>query len=151
FQAQLTRTALGLRQHLAALGASASAEQDTARKYMENATGELGAVGAAAKGSNAVALDLLKHGLSGVVPSFYKRGDTARLPQALVDAGLSAQILGPPPVTDLDLMKLMDLQKNVGQYLADEIGEDAASFAPFGPEWEVDPSQPAEKNKTEFY
>jgi hypothetical protein len=151
FQAQLTRTALGLQQHLAALGASASEAQNTARKYMENATGEFGVAGAAAKGSNAVALDLLKHGFSGVAPSYYKRGDTAQLPQALVNAGLSAQILGPPPVADMDLMKLMDLQKNVGQYLTGDGGEDGGAFAPFGPEWEVDPAKPPEKGQSEFY
>src|SRR5262249_16893832 len=151
FQAQLMRTALSLRQHFAALGASASEEQNTARKYMENATGDFGAVGAAAKGSNAVALDLLKHGFSGLTPSYYKRGDTAQLPLALVDVGLSAQIFGPPPVTDLDLMKLMDLQKNVGQYLTDEGLEDAGVWVPFGTEWEVDPAKAPEKGQSEFY
>ena len=73
FQAQLTRTALGLRLHFAAFGAGESEEQATARKYMENATGELGA---AAAGSNANALDLLKHGLKDAKPSYYKRPAT---------------------------------------------------------------------------
>ena len=151
FQAALTRTALGLRQHLTALGANASDEQNTARKYMENATGELAAVGAAAAGSNAVALDLLKHGFAGVTPGYYKGGDNAQLPQALVDAGLSAQILGPPPVTDVDLMKLMDLQKNVGQYLTDEGAEDTGLFEPFGSEWIVDPANAPERGHSECY
>jgi len=88
FQAELTRTALGLRQHLTALGANATEEQITARKFMENATGELGAAGSAAKGSNALALELLKRGFAGVTPSYYKNGDTAVLPKTLVDAGL---------------------------------------------------------------
>lgn len=151
FQAELTRTALGLRQHLAALGAAASDAQNTARKYMENATGELAAAGAAARGSNAVALDLLKHGFPGVTPHYYKARDTGQLPQALVDAGLSAQILGPPPLADLDLMKLMDLQKNVGQYLAENGDEDSGAFAPFGTQWVVDPANVPEAGQRELY
>ena len=151
FQAELTRTALGLRQHFTALGANASEVQNTARKYMENATGDLGGTDGAASGSNAVALDLLKHGLGGVTPMYYKGGDEPHLPQALLDAGLSAQILGPPPVTDLDLMKLMDLQKNVGQYLTDGGGEDASLCEPFDPEWEVHPNEESTKERSEFY
>jgi hypothetical protein len=151
FQAELTRTALGLRQHLTALGARASEEQNTARKYMENATGELDAAGAVAKGSNAVALDLLKHAFPGATPHYYKGGDVAQLPPALAAAGLSSQILGPPPVTDLDLMKLMDLQKNVGQYLAGDGGEDPVFFEPFGTEWEVDPASAPKMGLSEFY
>lgn len=151
FQAALTRTALGLRRHLTALGVNASDEQTTARKYMENATGELGAVGAAVAGSNAVALDLLKHGFASVTPCYYKAGDKARLPQALRDAGLSARILCPPPVADVDLMKLMDLQKNVGQYLTDEGDEDPRLFEPFGTEWVVNPAPASEKTPNECY
>jgi hypothetical protein len=141
FQAELTRTAFGLQQHFNALGANASEEQNTARKYMENALGELGAAG---KGSNELALDLLKHGITGITPEYYKARDSARLPQALADAGLSAEILGPPPVSDVDLMKLMDLQKGVGQYLADFKEEDGSIRAPFGPEWEVELLETAE-------
>jgi beta-lactamase superfamily II metal-dependent hydrolase len=148
FQAELTRTALGLRRHFAALGARATEAEVTARKYMENATGELGA---AAKGSNAQALELLKRGFPGVTPQFYKGGDSAQLPKPLLDAGLAAQILGPPPVTDLALMKLMDLQKNVGQYLAENDGESAGAFDPIGPQWVVDPTSVPEPDERERY
>jgi hypothetical protein len=154
FQAELTRTALGLQKHFFALGAGASEGQNTARKYMENAIGEgvgAGAVAAAKSGPNAVALDLLKHGFTGVTPRYYKGGDPAQLPTALIDTGLSAQILGPPPVADIDLMKLMDLQKNVGQYLAEEDGDDVEGFAPFGSEWETDPAKEPAKGEREFY
>jgi beta-lactamase superfamily II metal-dependent hydrolase len=150
FQAELTRTAQGLRRHLAALGASASEEQRTARKYMENAVGELAAPGAAATGSNEAALELLKRGLAGVTPRYYTGGDAAELPPALVDAGLSAQILGPPPVTDLDLMKLMDLKKGVGQYLT-EADEDAGPFEPFGPEWVVEDAATPDQTRRDRY
>jgi hypothetical protein len=140
-----------LQQHLAALGARASEEQSTARKYMENAIGEFAMDGAAALGSNAVALDLLKHGFPGVTPRYYKGGDKAELPQVLLDAGLSAQILGPPPVSDMDLMKLMDLQKGVGQYLAGE-GEQGRSLSePFGDEWVLKPTIAPRKGEREFY
>lgn len=138
FQGELTRTALALRRHLTALGASTTEEQVTARQYMENATGDLGMAGAAATGSNAAALDLLKHGFAGVTPGYYAIDSRAELPQALVDAGVSARILGPPPLTDTDFMKLMDLQKGVGQYLAGAgHGDDAERFAPFDPEFEL--------------
>jgi hypothetical protein len=136
FQAELTRTALALRQHLTSLGAAAGEEYETARKYMENATGESG------KGSNAAALNLLKQGFSDVTPQYYQAGSKPELPQALLDAGLKATILGPPPIADLDLMKLMDLQKGVGQYLAvagHEATMDAGPISPFGASWEVDP------------
>src|SRR5262249_37693545 len=118
-------------------GANASAEEITARQYMENATGALGAA-AAAGGSNAAALDLLKRGFSGVTPEYYKRGDKAKLPAALAKAGGTASSLEPPPVSDLDLVKLMDLQKGVGQYLAAG-GDETETLTPFGSEWVANP------------
>jgi hypothetical protein len=136
FQAELTRTAFGLQAHFAAFGAKASEAEDTARKYMENAIGEVDAAG---RGMNSVALDLLKHGFAGVTPSYYQAGDKAQIPRALVDAGLTAQILGPPPIADLDLMKLMDLKKGVGQYLTDHVEDDVETCEPFGIEWQVKP------------
>src|SRR5262249_878467 len=81
FQAELARTALELRKHFAAVSAP-SYEQHTARKYLENATGELDLTGAGGSGSNATALDLLKHGFPGVTPRYYTAGDKAELPQA---------------------------------------------------------------------
>jgi hypothetical protein len=137
FQAELTRVALDLRQHFAGLGAPTEAD-NTARKYMENATGELGAA-AAAEGSNAKALELLKSGL-GVTPQYYQRGDKAKLPKLLADAGLTCKVLGPPPLDDVDLMKLMDLTKGVGQYLAGNGNGGKGVRAPFAPKWELDPA-----------
>jgi hypothetical protein len=151
FQAELTRTALALRQHFTAFGAGASEAQNTARKYMENATGEFGAAGAAAEGSNAKALELLKHGLKGVTPQYFKAGDTATLPKALSDGGLTCQILGPPPVEDMALMKLMDLQKGIGQYLTGDGTKEADAVPPFAPEWEIDPGSQPSAGQTEFY
>ena len=139
FQAQLAQAALDLRQHFSAIGAP-TPEQETARKYMENATGELAAAAAAAAGSNAKALDLLKKGL-GVKPQYYQRGDKAKLPEALADAGLRCQVLGPPPVDDLDLMKLMDLTKGVGQYLAKQAQGANGGRSPFASKWDLEPEE----------
>ena len=143
FQAELTRTAQALRRSLTGL-ARATDEQNTARKYMENATGDTGT------GSNAQALALLKQGFPGVTPRYYKGGDKAELPKALADAGLSAVILGPPPIDDIALMKLMDLQKGVGQYLAPG-GDIEPPLDPFGAAWEVNPSQPPTNSDQERY
>lgn len=152
FQAELTHLAEGLRTHFASFGANASQEQATARKYMENAIGELGATGAAAAGSNADALDLLKSGLPAVTPHYYKRGDAVELPPVLADTGLTAQILGPPPIDALALMTLMDLKKGVGQYLTEQDEPEASgAFAPFGPEWEIAPPGSAKNSKAECY
>jgi hypothetical protein len=152
FQAELTQVAEGLLTHFTSFGAAASRGQATACMYMENVTGEREAAGAAARGSNAVALDLLKSGFPGVTPHYYKRGDKAKLPKALVAAGLEAQILGPPLIDALDLMKMMDLRKGVGQYLTGQ-GKHKTSgdFAPFGPEWEIPPPRSAKDVGAKFF
>src|SRR5262249_20398457 len=136
YQAELAQTALSLSNHFAGLG-QPSDDEITARAFMENA---IGSPAAGAGGSNAQALDLLKRGLSGVTPGYYKAGDTPNIPQVLRDAGLEASILGPPPADDLELMKLMDLQKGVGEYLAAEGDANGKQpFEPFGTAWEAKP------------
>jgi beta-lactamase superfamily II metal-dependent hydrolase len=131
FQADLAETASKLQAHFASLGAAASDDQNTARKFMENAAGETGA------GSNANALKLLK-GFKSAPPSYYQGGQNPALPPAFQQAAIGAEILGPPPIADVQLMKLMDLQKGVGQYLASPAALDAKTDAPFGKIWEVD-------------
>jgi hypothetical protein len=140
FQAELERTALGLQKHFVALGASASVQQKWALQYMENATG---VVGVAAQGSNANALGLLKHGFGGVTPKYYKANDKPHVPESLVKAGLTCKVLGPPPLDDLKLMKLMDLQKGVGQYITHESGIGTELSAPFSKEWTASPTKKA--------
>jgi beta-lactamase superfamily II metal-dependent hydrolase len=147
FQAELTRTALALQDHFTALGVTASEQQNTARKYMENATGE----GQPGGGSNAAALDLLKHGFTGVVPEYYQGGSNPRLPAGLMQAGITAQILGPPPIADLDLMKLMDLQKGVGQYLVNADLAGTQMGAPFARKWEMQPGKTEERDGETLY
>jgi len=123
FQAALASIALDAQKSLA-MKAEVSDDDRELAAMMENATGEEGASGgilAAAGpgtggGSNAASLQLLKQGL-GVKPEYYCKGDTPKLPKSLADAGLTAEILGPPPVSEDAFMKLMDLKKGVGQYL----------------------------------
>ncbi|HKA87119.1 MAG TPA: MBL fold metallo-hydrolase [Haliangiales bacterium] len=85
---------------------------------------------------NAVALDLLKTGWS-VKPQYLKTNDTPVLPPALAAAGLTARVLGPPPIEDTKLVKLMDLKKHVGQYIAlSEAGaRDSGRWEPFSGAW----------------
>jgi beta-lactamase superfamily II metal-dependent hydrolase len=151
FQAELTALASRMHASLAASPARADdADRQQTMRLLLNATGPLGVAGG---GTNAASLDLLKRGF-GVKPAYYAGGDVPALPDGLARAGLTAQILGPPPLADLDLMKLMDLKKGVGQYLDapaagegeegeegggaggdDEDGQGAGRFAPFAPVW----------------
>ena len=140
FQAALTQLALGLDASLAARPpADGDALHVAARNMLYNATGA-GSLAAAGGGTNAASLDLLKRGF-GVTPEYYAAGDSPKIPEALAKAGLSARILGPPPVDDLSLMKLMDLSKGVGEYLAASDPSDAQedTLTPFAKSWDVDP------------
>ena len=127
FQAELTSLALDMQQHLAAADTD-DPDVEEVLAMLQNATGVdhmdfAAAGGASAKkpgkggGTNAASLAFLKTGL-GVEPEFYVKGDEPKLPKILKDAGLEAQILGPPPTDAADFMKLMDLKKGVGQYFA---------------------------------
>jgi beta-lactamase superfamily II metal-dependent hydrolase len=128
FQEELTKIAKSMQVALA--GRQDPITEDI-QSVIANATGE-GPGG----GTNAASLKLLKTGL-GVKPQYLAKGDTPKLPAALINAGLSVEILGPPPVDEVDYLKLMDLKKGVGQYLDDE-DDDAASaqrLMPFSPEY----------------
>jgi hypothetical protein len=86
----------------------------------------------AAGGSNAVALQVLhsfKTASGSDTPvDYYRAGDTANLPTVLTQAGLAAEILGPP--TDLSLVAQMDNKAH--QYLtsSDPDEEDDARGQP---------------------
>jgi len=148
FQEELTALAFGMQQHLAATDDEPENAGEIAA-MLENATGiaqaDLAAAGGAGGkgtgkggGSNAASLNFLKEGL-GVQPQFYASGDKPKLPPALVKAGLTAEILGPPPTGDTDFLKLMDLKKGVGQYLGEENDGSGELFDPgFGPQCCVD-------------
>ncbi len=147
FQDQLTANALVAQQRLA-LAAGSSIEVDAILAMLYNATGldptagQQSALAATAAGvptgkgggSNPRSLALLKGGL-GPKPEYYKNGDEPKLPQSLVDAGLTAEILGPPPADAVAFLQLTDLQKGVGQYLGESGSEDSDKFDPFGTLW----------------
>src|SRR5262249_47400191 len=136
FQEDVENLALGLR--AAALAGDRDPVNDEILGIAVNATGvsDEGPGG----GTNKRSLDLLKNGL-GVTPGYYAAGDAPALPKGLVDAGLGARILGPPPKTEFDFLKLKDLTKGVGQYLDVESGSGAptAKLLPFGSEFVVGP------------
>ena len=125
FQANLTAVAMQLRAALAARDDPDSQEL----KYMaENITGP--SLGMGAGSSNAVALSVLHGKFNGKQPpiDYYKAGDTANLPQDLIDAGLTAQIFGPP--TDPALVSQMNGKNE--QYLAgNHQSDDDLPKAPF--------------------
>jgi beta-lactamase superfamily II metal-dependent hydrolase len=131
FQSQLSALALGLQKNLTLRGTNDPMARSVLG-MLENATGvslEEGPGG----GTNAASLALLKTGLR-VKPSYLARGDDAPLPPSLVEAGLTAEILGPPPPDALAFVKLMDLKKGVGQFLdQDRRGDGSPELSsPFG-------------------
>jgi hypothetical protein len=142
FQEELTSLALSMQQQLALAGADDPDVGEIAA-MLENATGvdqtSFAAAGDGDKkpgkggGTNAASLAFLKTGL-GVEPEYYAKGDKPKLPKALRDAGLTAEILGPPPADAFDFLKLMDLKKGVGQFLG-ESGTGGKKFDPFSPQW----------------
>jgi len=145
FQDELTALAMNMQSRLALAGKD-DPETDEILAMLQNATGfdhtEFAAKGSAASattpgkggGTNAKSLEFLKSGL-GLEPQYYVKGDKPKLPKVLKDAGLTAQILGPPPADAVDFMKLMDLKKGVGQYLGEADAGSATTFDPFGTSW----------------
>lgn len=151
FQEELTALALGLQSRLATAG-SDDPDADEILAMLRNATGidhaDLAATGGTASaskgtggGSNAASLAFLKTGL-GLEPEYYVKGDKPKMPKVLRDAGLTAQILGPPPPDAVDFMKLMDLTKQTGQYLGEtDDGGNIKTFDPFGTSWHAQASE----------
>jgi len=135
FQAALTALALDVQSHLA-LAADGSSESAAMLAMLENATGTPFGLTGTGGGSNAASLALLK-GQLGVKPVYCHIGQTPELPKELADAGLEAEVLGPPPKDATAFMKLKDLKKGVGQYLEASERRSAAggAFRPFGEEW----------------
>jgi beta-lactamase superfamily II metal-dependent hydrolase len=150
FQDELTALAMSMQSHLALAGKD-DPETDEILAMLQNATGvdhaEFAAKGGAASakkpgtggGTNAKSLEFLKSGL-GLEPQYYVKGDKPKLPKVLKDAGLTAQILGPPPTDAVDFMKLMDLKKGVGQYLGEAEEGHTTTFDPFGTSWHAEAS-----------
>jgi len=144
-QDEMASFALAMQQHLAASGAD-DPDMDEIMAILENATGfepaQLAAAGGAAKrsgkgkggGSNPASLAYLKS----FGPQYYAKGDKPKMPEVLQKAGLTAEILGPPPLDHVDFMRLMDLaKKGKGQYLGDESSGTPGKFSPFDKRWRV--------------
>ena len=94
FQANLTALAAQLSQ----LRRRRRGDQFTA--MADNITGGMAAAGGS---GNQKALDVLNKGFRNTpAHDYYKAGDPPNLPQDLVDAGFSAQILGPPERSQSD-------------------------------------------------
>ena len=109
-----------------ALAARNRPEDDELDLMAENITGD--SLGIAGGASNAAALHVLHGGFKNKAPvAYYKAGDTPTLPQDLVDAGLTAQILGPPH--DLALVAQMNGKNE--QYLADSDPSVSKPVVPF--------------------
>ena len=127
-------------------------DTDEILAMLQNATGvdhaDLAATGGTASakkpgkggGTNAASLAFLKSGL-GLEPEYYMKGDKPKMPKVLQDAGLTAQILGPPPTDAVDFMKLMDLKKQTGQYLGEAEDGNEKTFDPFGTSWHAEASE----------
>jgi beta-lactamase superfamily II metal-dependent hydrolase len=151
FQDELTALALGMQSRLAMAGKD-DPDMDEILAMLQNATGidhaDFAATGGTASakkpgkggGTNAASLAFLKSGL-GLEPEYYVKGDKPQMPKVLKDAGLTAQILGPPPTDAVDFMKLMDLKKQTGQYLGEAEDGNEKTFDPFGTSWHAEASE----------
>jgi beta-lactamase superfamily II metal-dependent hydrolase len=125
-QTNLTALAGQLSLQLAARGRpDPLAEPDPFAAMAENITGGMAASGGS---SNQKALDVLHGGFQNKVkPDYYRAGDPAKFPQDLIDAGLSARILGPPG----DPALITQMTNTADQYLADAMQEDDGIAATF--------------------
>jgi hypothetical protein len=123
FQAGLTAMASRLSIRLAA---RADEESRQLASMAENITGTMAAAGGIS--SNQKALDVLHKGFKNTAEyNYYKAGDEPTLPKDLLDAGLSAQILGPP--IDPSLVSQMNYKSQ--QYLTDNTEADDERLTPF--------------------
>ena len=90
----------------------------------ENITGGMSMAGGSA---NEKALRVLTGGFKNkVTPDYYKAGDAAKLPQALMDAGFTARILGPP----IDESLIAQMTNKAQQYLSGTSQEDQTDDKP---------------------
>ncbi len=123
FQSNLTALAGRLSVRLAARGDPVSLELAA---MADNITGGMAAAGGGS--ANQKALDVLNKGFKNKPEhDYYKAGDEPVLPRDLVDAGFSAQILGPPS----DLSMISQMSNKSEQYLADSDQTDEAPRHPF--------------------
>ena len=130
-QKGITDVASQLSHALAARGAPADQQY---LNMVQNITGE---ALAGAAGMNQDALQML-HNFPGNPPiDYYKAGDKATLPQSLIDAGLSAQILGPP----IDATLIKKTNNKSEEYLAVNDTVDGGPVQPFPHAYSVPPAR----------
>ncbi len=131
FQAGLNALAGQLSNRLAARSDGGSEELAA---MAENITGGMAADG---RSANQGALDVLHNGFKNKpVYGYFQAGDKPTLPQDLVDAGLSAQILGPP----IDASLVAQMTNTSQQYLAADGQSDDEHVVPFRQPFWVDSS-----------
>jgi beta-lactamase superfamily II metal-dependent hydrolase len=137
FQANLAAVA---RRLSLALAARRGPDDEELGYMAENATGPVLPFGGG--NSNDVALAVLHGGFKNKAPvAYYNAGDHPTLPPDLVNAGLTAQILGPPH--DLALVAQMNGKNE--QYLAAGDESQAGRIVPFDHAFQIDASKyPAE-------
>lgn len=130
FQASLTAMASQVSMRLAAR----ADDQSLMLKHMaDNITGGMAAAGGGSK--NQQALDVLHSGFKNKPDhDYYKAGDKPILPKSLVDAGLSAQLLGPP----IDPKLISQMTKKAQQYLAEETDTGEEPVRPFARAFHTD-------------
>lgn len=141
FQASLAAMAglIGTRLAMRSDGAS---QQFSA--MMANITGGMAVAG---RSTNQVALDVLHSGFKNKPNyDYYRAGDEPTLPDDLLQAGLSAQILGPP--IDLSLISQMTYKNQ--QYLSANVQSDDDPVVPFPSAFRVGSSDYPE-TAFEFY
>lgn len=127
FQQNLTAMASHLSLQLAARGPSSPFAA-----MVDNITGGMAAAGGS---GNQKALDVLHNGFKNKpAHDYYKAGDPPNLPQDLVDAGFSAQILGPPG----DPKLIAQMTNTADQYLADAMQEDDGPAKTFPKAFQAD-------------
>ncbi|HXO72121.1 MAG TPA: MBL fold metallo-hydrolase [Bradyrhizobium sp.] len=121
FQAGLTALAGRLTMRLAARN---DPESEQFISMADNITGGLSVAGISA---NQKALDVLHNGFKNKPEhDYYQAGDPPKLPQDLIDAGLTAQILGPP----IDPSLISQMTSKSQQYLAEAAEPDDAQVKP---------------------
>ncbi|HWD29650.1 MAG TPA: hypothetical protein VG387_20930 [Rhizomicrobium sp.] len=131
FQAGLTASALRAGQALTLRLAAKGGVDDETEQLLamaQNATGGMAAAGGTTP--NQTALNVLHGGFKNKPAyDYYIAGDTPALPDSLIAAGLTAQIIGPP--SDLTLVKQMT--NKAQQYLDADRSDDDAPAPPRPP------------------
>jgi beta-lactamase superfamily II metal-dependent hydrolase len=134
FEDPKNKTAMAFQSDLSALANRLSiglaARKDPVWQQYINMTDNItGGMNAAGGGSaNQKALDVLHNGFKNTPEhDYYQAGDKAVLPQSLIDAGLTVQILGPP----IDRSLVSQMNYKAQQYLSDNTQSDGERIKPF--------------------